>query len=444
MTFALPEAGTIAIGRGDDVALRIDERSISRRHVEVRVGDGVAVRDLGSANGTRIRGRAIPAGEWADVMPGEVVEVGQVMLVLQQPAESSQRSVAVTASSDDSATAPGQLPPLHRADGESVVIHDTAMARVFQLALWVAPSALNVLLLGETGVGKEIVAEAVHQWSPRNKCPFVRLNCAALSPTLLESELFGHEKGAFTGASASKTGLLEAADGGTVFLDEAGEIPLAVQVKLLRVIEERMVLPVGGLKPRKIDVRFVAATHRDLAEQIARETFREDLFYRLNGITIRIPPLRERSSEIEPLFVRFATRAAASMGSTSAPRIAPAAIDVLHRYPWPGNVRELRNVAERSVVLARGAPVDVEHLPPEVIAGPRTGPSGFGPAGTPATSGANVREELAALERQRIIEVLERCAGNQSHAAEVLGIPRRTLIKRLHAYGLIRGRGTGS
>jgi DNA-binding NtrC family response regulator len=348
----------------------------------------------------------------------------------------------------------------------------------------IAASTISVLILGETGVGKEVLAEMVHRRSPRASKPFLRLNCAALSDSLLESELFGHERGAFTGAVAQKRGLLETADGGTVFLDEVGEMPLSTQVKLLRVIEERMVTRVGGLSPKSLDVRFVAATNRDLEAEVARGTFRQDLFFRLNGISIVVPPLRERQGEIAQLAQTFI--AAASRDRPRPPRLSRDALARLVSYSWPGNIRELRNVIERAVLLAEDGEIAPRHLPLEKMSAPVTArvpsrstappasarssapgvfpvspaakvlspegrtdawpvvPDPTQPPPPPASASAPaLKDELAALERQRILDALERCTWNQTRAARMLGMSRGVLMARLDQYGIARPRKRG-
>jgi DNA-binding NtrC family response regulator len=328
------------------------------------------------------------------------------------------------------------------APNRPVMVHDGAMQRLHRLVERVAQGTISVLILGETGVGKEVLAETVHRLSPRAERPFLRLNCAALSESLLESELFGHERGAFTGALAAKPGLLETADGGTVFLDEVGEIPLAVQVKLLRVLEERRVTRVGSVKSRAIDVRFVAATNRDLEAEVERGLFRRDLYFRLNGIALTIPPLRERVGEIAQLALGFCAEAARSAGQPRAPELTPPALALLERYSWPGNIRELRNLIERAVLLSGGAPIALGHLPVEKM-GATLAPAPLSPFGEEVTAPARpsgLRGEIAVLERQRILDALERCAGNQTQAAKLLGVSRRTLVSRLAEYGLPRPR----
>jgi hypothetical protein len=245
--------------------------------------------------------------------------------------------------------------------GAAPVVRDAGMERVYKLAERAAAGTINVLIVGETGVGKEVLAERVHKMSARDGKPFVCLNCASLSEHLLESELFGHERGAFTGASEAKPGLLETAPGGTLFLDEIGEMPLLLQAKVLRVLETRLVTRVGGLKPKAIAVRFVAATNRNLEEEVAAGRFRRDLYFRLNGMTLHIPPLRARRGEIAPLANVFLEHYAAPLGH-GAPALSLEAKDMLEGYVWPGNVRELRNMMERAVLLCAGSEILPEHL----------------------------------------------------------------------------------
>jgi two-component system response regulator AtoC len=324
------------------------------------------------------------------------------------------------------------------AAGESVVLLDPAMRRVHQLAARAAAGNINILIVGETGAGKEVMAEAVHRLSPRSKAPFLCLNCAAFTESLLESELFGHERGAFTGALTAKPGLLETAPGGTVFLDEIGEMSMALQVRLLRVIETRQVMRVGGVKARPIDVRFVSATHRDLQAEIAAGRFRKDLYFRLNGITLQVPPLRDRPSEILPLARMFLGRLSGQLGRARAPELSEEAEDLLVSYAWPGNIRELRNMMERALVLCGDGPIESEHLPVETM----TTNSPLLPVDAAMrslgqTGGAGAPSES---ERERILRVLNECAGNQSRAAKVLGISRSTFVQRLNAYQLPRPR----
>jgi two-component system, NtrC family, response regulator AtoC len=331
------------------------------------------------------------------------------------------------------------------------------MQRVHALAERAAAGTINVLITGETGVGKELLAETVHRASPRRDGPYVCLNCAALSETLLESELFGHERGAFTGAVQAKPGLMETAARGTLFLDEVGELPLATQAKLLRVLETREVTRLGSVRPRRIDLRFIAATNRDLEAEVVRGTFRQDLYFRLAGITLTIPPLRERLDELRPLAEAFARQICRDLGR--APPIFPAPIlMLLESYSWPGNVRELKNMVERAVLLSSGPVIGTEHLPMEKLSRPAPPP----PPGTPPplvdayklasptprqvdagrvdvpSPVRAARGASNAAERERIIAALNACAGNQSRAAKLLGIPRRTFLTKLDGYGIPR------
>ncbi len=314
-----------------------------------------------------------------------------------------------------------------------VILQNEAMRQLYEVAGKVAVGTINVLVLGETGVGKELLAKAVHTLSPRSKQPFVCVNCAALSESLLESELFGHEKGAFTGAVQAKAGLLEAASGGTVFLDEVGEMSEGMQAKLLRAIETRQVTRVGATKPRAVDVRFVAATNRDLDEEVAAKRFRGDLYFRLNGMALSIPPLRERADEIEPMARKFLEDAAGELGRPPPP-ISPAAMALLRSYTWPGNIRELRNTMERALLLSTAGEIAPEHLPLDKMQ--KVSAAWVDPpveATTPAAGGT-----LRDLERQAILDALARCAGNQTRAAELLGMPRRTFCTRLTEYKILR------
>jgi DNA-binding NtrC family response regulator len=309
---------------------------------------------------------------------------------------------------------------------EGTVIADENMRNLHRLAERIAQGSITVLILGETGAGKEVFAEILHRRSPRAAQPFVRLNCAALPESLLESELFGYERGAFSGAAQAKPGLIELAHTGTLFLDEVGELTLALQAKLLRVLAERTLMRLGGLKPRRVDVRFIAATNRDLEAECDAGRFRRDLYFRLNGFQMVVPPLRERVAEIEPLAELFVGQTARQLGRP-APRLGAEVVARLRAYAWPGNLRELRNMMERAVLLA-GASIEVEHLPVEKMA-----PA----AARPRDDGWLAEEEE---DRQRIVDALARHGGNQTQAARALGISRTTLVMRLEAYRLPRPR----
>ena len=308
------------------------------------------------------------------------------------------------------------------------------MATVDAQVARVAPTLVNVLLLGETGVGKDVVAERLHQQSTRRDAPLLRLNCAGLTPALLESELFGHERGAFTGALQTKKGLLEVAAGGTVFLDEIGEMPLEVQAKLLLALEQRVVRRVGATTATRIDVRFICATHRDLGAAMREQQFRPDFYYRINGVTIRIPPLRERLDELEPLVARFAREAAARQGATRVPEFHPDALRALRAHGWPGNIRELRNLVDRAFIFSDGEVVTLADL----VAADLPWSAELG-APVPDRGDATYPDR----ERQRVVAALDQCGGNQSRAARLLGISRNTLIARIRAFGLMRPHGPG-
>jgi DNA-binding NtrC family response regulator len=304
-----------------------------------------------------------------------------------------------------------------------IVSDDPKMRAVLELVAQVGPSKASVLITGESGTGKELIAEAIHAASPRAEKPFVRLHCAALAESLLESELFGHERGAFTGAVGRREGRFKQADGGTLLLDEIGEVPLSTQVKLLRFLQERSFERVGGNETLKVDVRLIAATNRDLKEEIKRGAFREDLFYRLNVITIELPPLRERQGDIIPLATFFLQRYAAENGRTIE-TFSDAAAQRLTSYAWPGNVRELENVIERAVVLCDGPQIEVKHLPASLVPSvEREGP--------PPIPGSTIAD----LERYAILKTLEACGGSTSKAALVLGVSTRKIQYKLHEWG---------
>jgi transcriptional regulator with GAF, ATPase, and Fis domain len=320
----------------------------------------------------------------------------------------------------------------HRYRLDNVVGQGPRMQEVFKTVLTVAPLKSTVLITGESGTGKELIAKAIHHGSPRAGRPLVTLNCAAIAETLLESELFGHEKGSFTDAHARKPGQFELADGGTLFLDEIGEMGPATQSKLLRVLEHAEFLRVGGVRPVSADVRIVAATNRDLEAAIRTGDFRADLYYRLNVVAVALPPLRDRRDDL-PLLVRhFTERKTQAMGIPEK-RFTPQAIEALLHYPWPGNVRELENLIERILVLADGSTIDVEHLPDHVR----------GTDGNPGTMKEQVlagRRSLGSavdqFEREIIVEALAATDFNQTRAAGTLGTTRRILKYRMDKLGI--------
>jgi len=321
-----------------------------------------------------------------------------------------------------------------RADRKKIVPGESAAMRdVLERARKIARTNATALITGESGTGKELVARLIHQESLRVRAPFVAVNCAGLTESIIESELFGHVKGAFTGAVRAKKGKFELADTGTLFLDEIGEIPLNVQVKLLRVLQEREVERVGGEEPIRIDVRLICATHRHLEEMVEAGTFREDLYYRIKVIVLRLPPLRERAEDIQGLASHFRERANERNGRTMS-GFSDAALVRLTAYRWPGNVRELENVVEQAVVLGVGNKIDVEDLPPEVR----------GDRGPRDTLRITVGTTLAETERELILETLRKTGGNKTQTAKLLGIGVRTLYRKLEEYGQTSGSETES
>jgi DNA-binding NtrC family response regulator len=434
---------------------------VSRNHLAIHIGFAVEVEDLGSANGTQLfrldqdetqeaptRRHEVEtrlrSGQRRILEPGDFVRAGAALVIVQPRRPSSSQAVSRLSSH----------PPT---EGPAVLL-DPEMKRAYEIALRAAQSGISVLITGETGSGKEVFAETIHQRSNRRGKAFLRLNCAALSESLLESELFGHERGAFTGANLAKPGLLESTDQGTVFLDEIGEMPLSIQAKLLRVLEERSILRVGATKPRPIDVRFIWATNRDLRAEAKAGRFRNDLYYRIAGVEFAIPALRRRQIEIEPLAKLFLRRFCDRSG-LSVPDITAEAFAAMHRYSWPGNVRELKNVMERAPFLCEGGPITAQHIPAD---GADQESALFPAEETEATEvfvpnrpvpgtreaeapGAAIRDPDASLppiaseeERQRVSQALEQCAGNQTRAAKLLGVSRRTLINRLERLNMPR------
>jgi len=430
----LPPQGAVTLGRDPDCEVCIDNRSVSRHHAILHVGTVLRIQDLGSANGTFVRDARSPtdtasthplrklSSETLEVAVGERINLGAISIVVRRAARPQ----------------PGTAAP------DGMVVRDPAMLALYEQVTRAARSPISVLVLGETGVGKEVLARTIHERSPRARAPFLELNCAALPLSLLEAELFGHEKHAFTGAGQARPGLLEAADKGTIFLDEVGELPAAIQIKLLRVLEDRKVTRIGGRTSRQLDLRFIAATNRDLVAEVAAKQFREDFFFRLNGVSFTIPPLRARTAEIAPLAERFLAAVSQTLDRTEPLRLSPEVVRYLEGHRWPGNVRELRNVIERAAVLACGDIIVPADLPGHITqldrgpARPTPLPAPAPPTPLPATAGP--LPEAEATERERIVQALEQCAGNQTRAARLLGISLRTLVNRLAAYGLARPR----
>jgi two-component system response regulator HydG len=302
------------------------------------------------------------------------------------------------------------------------------MEEVVRKIRLVAPTRMNVLVTGESGTGKELVARAIHRLSPRRDRPFLPLNCAAIPETLLEAELFGHEKGAFTGATAARPGKLESAEGGTLFLDEVGDISTAIQAKLLRAIEQKEVLRLGGSQVLRVDVRILAATNQDLKGKVEEKGFREDLFYRLNVFGIEVPPLRDRREDIPRLSEHFLARIGEENG-VPPKRLSPEATKALLSYRWPGNVRQLRNALEAATLVSGGEVIVPGDFPPEVTQGVIP-PSAAGPIPLPPS------RTLTEIERDAIRDALAKTGGNKTQAAMLLGIGLRTLHRKVKEYGI--------
>jgi len=315
-------------------------------------------------------------------------------------------------------------------DMQNIIGRSPAMANLLETVAHVAPSEATAMITGESGTGKELIAGAIHFNSPRKNGPFVKINCAAITETLLESELFGHEKGSFTGADRRKEGRFYQANGGSLFLDEVSEMPLTMQVKLLRVLQERELTRVGGEKVIKVDVRVIAATNKNLANLITDGLFREDLYYRLNVVSLEIPPLRERRDDI-PLLAQHFLEMFAAKNRKEIKGFTPRAMDQLIRYDWPGNVRELMNAVERGVVLARAEYLDNEDL--AIIQSPSQHPAEI----LPVIDDKDNNTTLEQVEKDTILRTLENTSGNKSEAARSLGITRKTLHKKLKKYGVM-------
>jgi DNA-binding NtrC family response regulator/pSer/pThr/pTyr-binding forkhead associated (FHA) protein len=522
----LPPTGSLVVGRAREADVRVDVPSLSRRHAAVHVDAGLSIEDLGSANGTRVRGERVAPGRRVPFVPGEVVELGSTVLVVQlqrrsgtrafrlwsipyletrleeecaRAAETSGRvgllwlestgpQAAITEALAESlgpmdvaatsgaaewgallggasaeialATKERLVDALHarsaggrvglacmprhgrsaemllarardeargetpRGERSGPVVETDTLRRLEPLLDRVAATKLSLLVLGESGVGKEIVVDRLHALSPRRDRPLVKLNCAALPETLLESELFGHERGAFTDAVRTKPGLFETAEGGTVFLDEIGDLAPSMQAKLLRALESGEVRRVGGNRTIRVDVRFVSATQRDLESDVGRGSFRRDLYTRIAGVVMTLPPLRDRPDEIEPLARAFLADAAGRARRPRA-RFASETVALLRSYGWPGNVRELKNVVERAVALAEADEIRPTDLPLERMQRTHSVPRAEG-----------LKAGVQAAERDLIVEALARTKGNQTKAARLLGISRRKLVKRIALYGL--------
>jgi len=413
--FSLSSA-KMTIGRHGDIVLR--EASVSRDHAVLTWnGDVWNVLDVGSRNGTFVNGVSV---QRKFIVPGDVIKFGRVSLSLVDSANSvagdDAETCALTMSSGDPAT----FTP-HGLGAQALVGRSESLKCAMQVAARAAKSDATVLLYGESGTGKELFAKLVWEESERSGKKFLPVHSGAIEPSLLASALFGYEKGAFTGADKLKKGLFEEADGGTIFLDEIGEINQETQVKLLRVLQEGEFMRVGGTEPIKVDVRVICATNRDLKKAVKEGKFREDLYYRLNVIQIQLPPLRERPGDIEDLVNHFVKQLGGPFK-----RVGEEVMAVLVKYDWPGNVRELRNTVERMVVLSCKEELDASDLPDEIMDFSKKTVESAGEV----TDGSQ-NMTLGEMERQLIARTLDKCGGNKSLAADKLGISRSTLYEKL-------------
>jgi DNA-binding NtrC family response regulator len=416
-----------AVGSGDEAIARARADAYDLAISDVRLGDGADGMEVLNAFRTRAPDTPVilitafgdVTGAMAAIQAGahdyisKPFNVAELTLTVGRALERSRLAEEERAKKDKTTARPVRL--------EEIVGRSPAMLDVYKLVARVAPTMSTVLVIGESGTGKELVARAIHNNSPRKGGPFVAVNCTALTESLLESELFGHQKGAFTGAVSQKRGLFEEAQGGTLFLDEIGDVGAKMQAQLLRVLQEGEIRRVGGGDPIKVDARVVCATNRDLEDEVQAGRFREDLFFRINVVNIRLPPLRERRSDITSLAEHFIEKYSAREKREVA-GVAADAMAALERYAWPGNVRELENAIERSLALTKDGVLLVSDLPPEISGGARHA--------APANL-IDDRPSLAELERRYIELTIRETGGNKKRAAEILGIDRRTLYRTL-------------
>jgi DNA-binding NtrC family response regulator len=412
----------LVVGKGKDCAVILDDPHVSNRHAELfRTRDGVVLRDLGSSNGTRIANMAIKE---AVLSSGTEITVGTTKLRFELGGDAGKLGrLAHEPLRDDELD--GVPPRFGGAVGSS-----RAMRRIFALLARLAPTDLTITLLGETGTGKDVLARAIHATSPRASAPFIVFDCTAVPHSLIESELFGHEKGAFTSAVATRAGVFERADRGTLFIDEIGELPLELQPKLLRALEARQVQRLGGGSARPFDVRIVAASNRNLASQVEAGAFRQDLFFRLSTAILQVPPLREHADDIPDLIALFLTQMGRSVTVT------PPALAKLRGHAWPGNVRELRNVINAAAALAKDAQLDVKDL---VFFQQRPSAGAIVVPVATSSPALPTGQSLQEQEKAAIQQALQAHGGNRTHAARSLGIAISTLYTKIKKYCLNQG-----
>ena len=449
--YRLPSRGEVVIGRSETADLRIDERSVSRQHARLVIeADGVTITDLGSHNGTYVNKVRITGS--CTLQANDVIRIHKATLVFHATSlaapptgglgEDGYQGDVLAGGSEAVDAATERLAALARpcriltVGAHQAIVADPTVVQLFALIERLAPVGLPVLITGETGCGKELLATAIHTLSQRGARPLISLSCASLHDALMESELFGHEKGAFPAAVAAKAGLIESASGSTLFLDEVGELAPGIQAKLLRVLESNRVTRVGDVREREVDVRFVAATNRDLEADVTAGRFRRDLFFRLSAATLHLPPLRERPLEL-PLLAAAFLEEACRINGREVMRISEGAMTVLLAHPWPGNIRELKNLME---YVAAAIPVEVllaDHVskrlgrlrplqPPAIDLATPEESQRFRP----------IADELRELEITRIRQALEVTNGNQTRAAGLLAMPVRTFFEKAKQYGL--------
>ncbi|MDG2304870.1 MAG: sigma 54-interacting transcriptional regulator [Candidatus Binatia bacterium] len=436
-TRIVPLGDLTRIGRAANSDLVIEDSSVSRRHALIQLQDdgGHILTDLGSANGTTVNDELISLP--VVLRDGDSVGIAGYQIVFsgERPGDADGQSGDTLFNTEDSTV--NEERGHRRHHRVQIVGGGPGMLEVLGQVRQAASSSIPVLITGETGTGKELVARSIHQGGSRASQVFVPINCSALPEALLESELFGHRRGAFTGAQQDRAGLFEAAKGGTVFLDEVGELPIQMQPKLLRFLQDGEVRRVGDVEPRHVDVRVISATNRDLKSEIEREAFREDLYFRLSTFTIELPPLRARPEDIALLAERL-LRTQAELQKKRVRGIEPAALEALGRYDWPGNVRELENELARAVaILHEGDRITLSTLSPRV-SGPQPDAASTGDATPPPATDhpTELRGAMTDFERTHIAEVLEQNGGNVSKAAQALGLSRGGLHKKLKELGL--------